>query len=100
MNKFLIFLQQATKSGGVVVIVGLSGSTEMKIPIINALFREVDIRGIFRYTNWYVSVAMLCYFIALFHYSFSENKFSRSTSLKFCEKKILIRYYFLSIMLL
>ena len=48
------------------MIVGLSGSTEMKIPIINALFREVDIRGIFRYTNWYVSMAMICYFIALF----------------------------------
>lgn len=59
MIEFQIFSEQATKSGGVVVIVGLSGSTEMKIPIINALFREVDIRGIFRYTNWYVCIAML-----------------------------------------
>ncbi|CAL1280561.1 unnamed protein product [Larinioides sclopetarius] len=39
-----------TKSGGVVVLVGL-GSPEMKIPILEANVREVDIKGVFRYLN-------------------------------------------------
>lgn len=41
-----------TKSGGVMVIIG-HGPAEVKIPIINAATREVDIRGIFRYVNCY-----------------------------------------------
>jgi L-iditol 2-dehydrogenase len=41
---------QATKSGGVAVIVGM-GAPEVNIPLMNALAREVDIRGIFRYAN-------------------------------------------------
>ena len=46
-------LLQATRPGGVLVIVGMSGKTEATIPLVNALVREVDIRGIFRYVNWY-----------------------------------------------
>ncbi|XP_069695339.1 sorbitol dehydrogenase-like [Periplaneta americana] len=42
----------ATKSGGVAVVVGM-GAPEVKIPLVNALAREVDIRGIFRYVNEY-----------------------------------------------
>ncbi|CAK9824917.1 Sorbitol dehydrogenase [Anthophora retusa] len=42
----------ATRSGGVAVLVGM-GAPEVKIPLINALVREVDIRGVFRYANDY-----------------------------------------------
>ena len=46
----LLFFQ-ATKSGGTLVVVGM-GKPEVKFPIVDALVREVDIRGIFRYVNW------------------------------------------------
>jgi len=42
----------STKSGGCIVLVGL-GKPEISMPIVNACVREVDIRGIFRYSNCY-----------------------------------------------
>lgn len=49
----------ATRSGGVVVLVGL-GAEMTTVPLINAAVREVDIRGVFRYCNtWPMAIAML-----------------------------------------
>ncbi|XP_034535979.1 sorbitol dehydrogenase [Notolabrus celidotus] len=49
----------ATRSGGVVVLVGM-GSEMASVPLINAAVREVDIRGVFRYCNtWPMAIAML-----------------------------------------
>uniref|UniRef100_A0A8C4Z2Z0 Sorbitol dehydrogenase n=1 Tax=Gadus morhua TaxID=8049 RepID=A0A8C4Z2Z0_GADMO len=49
----------ATRSGGVVVLVGL-GAEMASVPLVNAAVREVDIRGVFRYCNtWPMAIAML-----------------------------------------
>nr|XP_042895573.1 sorbitol dehydrogenase-like isoform X2 [Parasteatoda tepidariorum] len=43
---------KVTKSGGVVALVGL-GASEMNLPIIEVVTKELDIQGIFRYANCY-----------------------------------------------
>ncbi|XP_031840122.2 sorbitol dehydrogenase isoform X1 [Nomia melanderi] len=48
----------ATRSGGVTVLVGM-GPAEVQVPLINALVREVDIRGVFRYANDYADALNL-----------------------------------------
>lgn len=41
-----------TKAGGVIVLVGC-GPPEVEVPLITALVKEIDIRGVFRYANDY-----------------------------------------------
>ncbi|XP_076012028.1 sorbitol dehydrogenase [Genypterus blacodes] len=49
----------ATRSGGVVVLVGM-GPQMTTVPLVNATIKEVDIRGVFRYCNtWPMAIAML-----------------------------------------
>ncbi|XP_036440304.1 sorbitol dehydrogenase-like [Colossoma macropomum] len=49
----------ATRSGGVVVLVGL-GEKMTTVPLLNAAVREVDIKGVCRYCNtWPLAIAMV-----------------------------------------
>lgn len=52
-----MIVSQATKSGGVAVLVGM-GAMEQTVPLAGALAREVDIRGIFRYVNEWVALSI------------------------------------------
>jgi len=36
------------------MIVGMGASHNVKVPLFNALSREVDIKGVFRYANEYI----------------------------------------------
>ena len=45
---------QVTKSGGKLVLVGV-GPAEVTVPLVHAAVREVDILGVYRYVNWYVT---------------------------------------------
>lgn len=45
------FIFQLTKSGGVLIVVGMGTSNNVDVPLFKALSREVDIKGVFRYAN-------------------------------------------------
>lgn len=52
----------ATRSGGCVVVVGM-GPPEIRLPLVSAMAREIDVRGVFRYCNEYVFKSFFCVFI-------------------------------------
>ena len=61
----------STNNGGKVALVGL-GPLEVKVPLVNASLREVDIIGICRFRNWSVIQTLFeLNFIKLFYLSLS-----------------------------
>ncbi|KAE9415984.1 hypothetical protein Angca_007603, partial [Angiostrongylus cantonensis] len=52
LKELLIDRLQTTRSGGVIVLVGV-GAPRAELPIIESALREVDIRGVFRHANCY-----------------------------------------------
>lgn len=76
----------ATRSGGCAVLVGM-GPPEIKVPLVNALAREVDIRGVFRYCNDYPAALGLVASgkinvkrLITHHYDIEETKEAFNTS--------------------
>lgn len=76
----------ATRNGGCAVLVG-NGPLNVKVPLINALSREVDIRGVFRYCNDYpLALALVASGIAdvkpliTHHFDITETKDAFNTS--------------------
>lgn len=50
----------STNLGGMIVLVGMGCSGDMKLPLTTALSREITIRGVFRYRNCYpTAIAMV-----------------------------------------
>ncbi|PVD19844.1 hypothetical protein C0Q70_20337 [Pomacea canaliculata] len=49
----------ATKSGGCVLIAGISPDAETRIPLRSAMTREVDVKGMFRFANEYETAVEL-----------------------------------------
>ena len=54
-------------------IVGMGASHNVELPLFNALSREVDIRGVFRYANeWIIqNILLFCYKYKYFYFYFS-----------------------------
>jgi L-iditol 2-dehydrogenase len=76
----------ATVNGGCALIVG-NGPLNVNLPIMNVVTREVDIRGIFRYTNTYPTAIALVASgkidvkkLVTHHYDLSETKDAFHTS--------------------
>lgn len=58
---------QLTKSGGTLTIVEMGDTNNVDLPLFNALSREVDIKGAFRYANEYLPNSFF-YYIKMFYH--------------------------------
>lgn len=52
------------------MIVGMGASSDVELPLFNALAREVDIRGGFRYANEYIKKHI--FFLQKQYYKFND----------------------------
>uniref|UniRef100_A0A034VMY4 Sorbitol dehydrogenase n=1 Tax=Bactrocera dorsalis TaxID=27457 RepID=A0A034VMY4_BACDO len=55
---YLKHFQDCTRSGGICTVTGM-GAADIKFPLMEALTREVDLKGVFRYCNDYQSALEL-----------------------------------------